>query len=110
MATEQIGQTEDGIPVRVDRQALAADAIVFVARVKPHTAFRGDYESGLAKMVAIGLGKQAGAASCHAAGFGDMARRIPLLAGLTIARTSRLCSTRRGGRCRASRSSSSTCC
>ena len=55
--------------------------------VKPHTAFRGDFESGLAKMVAIGLGKQAGAASCHAAGFGDMARRVPLLAGLTIART-----------------------
>ena len=87
MATDQIGQTDDGIPVRVDRQALRADAIVFVARVKPHTAFRGSYESGLAKMVAIGLGKQAGAASCHAAGFGDMARRIPLLAGLTIART-----------------------
>jgi hypothetical protein len=87
MAVDEIGRTDDGIPVQVDRQALRADAVVFVARVKPHTAFRGQYESGLAKMVAIGLGKQAGAASCHAAGFGDMARRIPLLAGLTIART-----------------------
>jgi hypothetical protein len=87
MTTEEIGRTDDGIAVRVDRHALRADAIVFVARVKPHTAFRGQYESGLAKMVAIGLGKQEGAASCHAAGFGDMARRIPLLAGLTIART-----------------------
>jgi hypothetical protein len=87
MTTEEIGRTDDGIAVRVDRHALQADAIVFVARVKPHTAFRGQYESGLAKMVAIGLGKQEGAASCHAAGFGDMARRIPLLAGLTIART-----------------------
>jgi hypothetical protein len=54
--------------------------------VKPHTAFRGTYESGLAKMVAIGLGNQAGAAACHAAGFGDMARRVPLLAAVAIAR------------------------
>ena len=88
MTTDEIGRTADGIAVRVDRQALRADGIVFVARVKPHTAFRGQYESGLAKMVAIGLGKQEGAASCHAAGFGDMARRVPLLAELTIARTS----------------------
>jgi len=77
MTTEEIGRTDDGIAVRVDRSALAAAGIVFVARVKPHTAFRGDYESGLAKMIAIGLGKQAGAAACHAAGFGDMARRVP---------------------------------
>jgi hypothetical protein len=86
MATDEIGRTADGIAVRVDRNALSADGIVFVARVKPHTAFRGAYESGLAKMVAIGLGKQAGAAACHAAGFGDMARRIPLLAEIALAR------------------------
>ncbi|HEV8633113.1 MAG TPA: lactate racemase domain-containing protein [Chloroflexota bacterium] len=86
MATEEVGRTEDGIPVRLDRNALRADGIVFVARVKPHTAFRGPYESGLAKMIAIGLGKQEGAAACHAAGFGDMARRIPVLAAVAIAR------------------------
>jgi hypothetical protein len=86
MATEEIGRTADGIAARIDRQALAADGIVFVARVKPHTAFRGSYESGLAKMVAIGLGKQAGAAACHAAGFRDMARRVPLLAEILLAR------------------------
>ena len=86
MTTEEIGRTDDGIAVRVDRQALAADGIVFVARIKPHTAFRGDYESGLAKMVAIGLGKQAGAAACHAAGFGDMARRVPLLTSIIVER------------------------
>ena len=63
MATVEVGRTADGIPVRLDRAALGADGIVFVARVKPHTAFRGTYESGLAKMVAIGLGKQAGAAA-----------------------------------------------
>jgi hypothetical protein len=86
MATAEIGRTPDGIAVRLDSHALAADGIVFVGRVKPHTAFRGPYESGLAKMVAIGLGKQEGAAACHAAGFGDMARRIPLLAEIALAR------------------------
>jgi Lactate racemase N-terminal domain len=86
MATEEVGRTADGVPVRLDRAALAADGVVFVARVKPHTAFRGTYESGLAKMVAIGLGKQAGAAACHAAGFGDMARRVPALASIALAR------------------------
>jgi hypothetical protein len=87
MATDQVGSTEDGIPVRLDRQALQADGIAFVGRVKPHTAFRGAYESGLAKMIAIGLGKQAGAAACHAAGFGDMARRVPALAAIALARS-----------------------
>ena len=85
METVEIGRTEDGISVRLDRHALAADHIVIVGRVKPHTAFRGAYESGLAKMIAIGLGKQSGAASCHAAGFGDMARRVPLIAEVALA-------------------------
>src|SRR6266542_120765 len=84
MATVEIGRTEDNIPVRLDKHALAADGICFVARIKPHTAFRGPYESGLAKMIAIGLGKQSGAAACHAAGFGDMARRVPALAKIAI--------------------------
>ena len=86
MATVEIGRTEDNIPVRLDKHALAADGICFVARIKPHTAFRGPYESGLAKMIAIGLGKQSGAAACHAAGFGDMARRVPALAAVAIAK------------------------
>ncbi len=67
METVEIGRTNEGISVRLDRHALAADHIVFIGRVKPHTAFRGAYESGLAKMIAIGLGKQSGAAACHAA-------------------------------------------
>jgi hypothetical protein len=87
MTTEEVGRTDDGISVRLDRHALAADGIVFIARVKPHTAFRGAYESGLAKMIAIGLGKQSGAAACHAAGFGDMARRVPALATIALARS-----------------------
>lgn len=88
METVEVGQTDDGISVKLDRHAVEADGIVFIARVKPHTAFRGTYESGLAKMVAIGLGKQAGAAACHAAGFGDMARRVPALASVALASAS----------------------
>jgi len=71
--------------VRIDRNALDADGIVFVARIKPHTAFRGRYESGLAKMVAIGLGKQAGAALTHARGFGHMAAMVPAMAAVALA-------------------------
>ena len=86
METVEVGRTPDGVPVRLDRLAVAADGIVFVGRVKPHTAFRGPYESGLAKMIAIGLGKQEGAAACHAAGFGQMARLVPALAAVAIER------------------------
>lgn len=86
METVEIGRTPDGVSVRLDRLAVAADGIVFVGRIKPHTAFRGPYESGLAKMIAIGLGKQAGAAACHAAGFGQMARLVPALATVAIER------------------------
>jgi len=85
MDTVEIGRAADGTPVRMDRLAASADGIVFVARVKPHTAFRGAYESGLAKMIAIGLGKQAGAAACHARGFSQMARLVPLLAEVALA-------------------------
>ena len=86
METVEVGRAADGPPVRLDRLALAADGIVFVARVKPHTAYRGPHESGLAKMIAIGLGKQAGAAVCHARGFGHMARMVPALAEVALAR------------------------
>jgi len=86
METVEIGRTAQGIPVRLDKAALAADGIVFVGRVKPHTSFHGTFESGLAKMLAIGLGKQAGAAACHAAGFGEMASRVQAIAEVALAR------------------------
>ncbi len=86
METVEVGVTPDGTPVRLDRLAAAADGIVFVARVKPHTSFRGPYESGLAKMIAIGFGKQAGASACHAQGFGQMHRHVPALAEVALAR------------------------
>jgi hypothetical protein len=85
METVEVGRAADGTPVRIDRLAMEADAIMFVARIKPHTAFHGTYESGLAKMITIGLGKQEGAAVCHARGFGEMARMVPALAEVALA-------------------------
>jgi hypothetical protein len=80
MRTEVVATTPSGLAVYMDVLAMQADGIVFVGRIKPHTAYRGTYESGLAKMIAIGLGKQAGAASTHARGFGEMARMVPEMA------------------------------
>lgn len=70
METVQIGTIEgSGEPILIDRYAAEADGIVIVNRVKPHTAFRGKYESGLMKMITIGLGKQKGAEVCHREGI-----------------------------------------
>ncbi len=66
METVQVGLS--GIrkqPVFVDKNAMEADGIILFNRIKPHTSFRGRYESGLMKMRAIGLGKQHGAESIH---------------------------------------------
>src|SRR5882672_6572176 len=67
METTQVGETAQGIPVFLDNFALEADHVVVVNRVKPHTDFDGDIESGLCKMMAIGLGKQTGAYHYHRA-------------------------------------------
>ncbi len=61
-----VGETpERGVPVYVDAHAAGADAILPVNRVKPHTDFDGTVESGLSKMLVIGMGKQRGAKTAH---------------------------------------------
>jgi len=65
LSVVQVGSTSEGIPVYLDRNASKADHIVVVNRVKPHTDFKGKFESGLMKMMAIGLGKQKGADHYH---------------------------------------------
>ena len=65
MQVVQIGSTPDGIPVYLDRYASRADHILVFNRVKPHTDFKGKIESGLMKIMAIGLGKQKGATLYH---------------------------------------------
>jgi hypothetical protein len=65
MDTVQVGATGEGYPVLLDRHARSADHIGVVARIKPHTAYHGPIESGLCKMMLIGLGKHAGALLYH---------------------------------------------
>ena len=67
METEEIGLTEDSVPVFMDKNALAADHIVVVNRIKSHTKFKASIESGLMKMMAIGMGKLKGAELYHKA-------------------------------------------
>ncbi|HSB06012.1 MAG TPA: lactate racemase domain-containing protein [Thermodesulfobacteriota bacterium] len=67
MEVMEIGKTEDGVPVYIDRHASQADHIVVVNRIKPHTKFKAPIESGLMKMMAIGMGKQIGADYYHKA-------------------------------------------
>lgn len=69
METVIIGHLEDGMPVYCDKLAAAADAVVVMNKIKPHSNFKGEIESGLCKMMAIGLGKRDGAAMLHSMGY-----------------------------------------
>jgi hypothetical protein len=60
-----VGTTQEGYPVVLDRHAASADHIGVVGRIKPHTGYHGSVESGLLKMMMIGLGKHAGALTYH---------------------------------------------
>ena len=65
MEVEAVGALPDGVEIYLSRVALKADGIFVVGRVKPHTDFKGEIESGLLKMMAIGLGNQKGAEMIH---------------------------------------------
>jgi hypothetical protein len=86
MDVRQIGQLED-MPVFMSTTALEADHILLVNRVKPHTDFRGQLESGLAKICAIGLGKQRGAQTVHSYGTFGLAELMPRAARCMIQTT-----------------------
>jgi hypothetical protein len=85
METVVVGEV-DGVPVHVDRNVAEAGAVFVVNRVKPHTSFRGPVESGLAKMCAVGLGKQAGAQLMHSRGPAGLRDLIPAAASLLAER------------------------
>ena len=87
METVLVGTSDNDLPFHVDRYACEADGIVVINRVKPHVAFRGPYESGLMKMITIGMGKQSGTDICHELGFGQMAYNIPAIARVTLQET-----------------------
>ena len=92
MEVEEIGRTTSGAPVYLDRNAFQADGIIAINRVKLHTIFRGDVESGLCKMLAVGLGKHKGAQQIHKIGVASIlvetARvilaRAKVLAGIAV--------------------------
>jgi hypothetical protein len=80
----EIGSLGPSIPVFVDKQAYEAEGIVVINRVKPHTQFRSDIESGLLKMLAIGLGKERSASTIHAHGISGLKELIPKAARLIL--------------------------
>lgn len=96
MEAEKIGATPEGVDVYFSSEALKADHLILVNRIKPHTDFSGSLGSGLLKMLVVGLGKRTGAANYHVAssryGYEEMLRsisrvireRIPLLCGIAI--------------------------
>lgn len=87
MDVKMIGRLQDGLPVYLSEDALEADHIVLLNRIKPHTAFRGPIESGLVKMLTIGLGKQKGAEACHERGFKYMAQYLIEMGTLLLEKT-----------------------
>jgi hypothetical protein len=92
MDAAEIARTADGVPVFVDQNALAADHVVVVNRIKSHTKFKASIESGLMKMMAIGMGKQTGAEFYHKAAIQfTFAKIIMDAARLVIRNTPVLC-------------------
>ncbi|MEH7748631.1 lactate racemase domain-containing protein [Neobacillus drentensis] len=87
MEVVKISELPNGLPIYVDKFASEADGIVVINRIKPHTAFRGPVESGMMKMISIGLGKQKGAEACHQMGFKYMAENVPAMAKIIMEKT-----------------------
>jgi hypothetical protein len=85
MDTVIVGHLGDATPVHMDRHAAEADAIVVINRVKPHTAFRGATESGITKMLAIGIGKIVGAATYHSHGMDTFPDLLPKVRDVNMA-------------------------
>ena len=95
--TVELGITQSGAPVYMDKNAYDSDGIVVVNRVKLHTAFHGRIESGLCKMVAVGLGKREGAETGHRLGLGEVIvecfrlaqKKVNIILGVAILENSR---------------------
>jgi hypothetical protein len=87
MTTVRIGTNSWGEPVYWDKNAWEADAVITVSRVKAHTDFRGPYESGIVKMLVIGLGKRDGAAQHHRWGFRGLRDMMPESARVILEQT-----------------------
>lgn len=87
MEVVELGEVLDGIRVHADKiAATEADAVIPVARIKPHTDFRGPMESGLHKMLGIGLGKHRGAAYLHGFPLASFGELVPAVGALVRSR------------------------
>lgn len=86
MEVVELGKISSGLPVYLDKNASGADAILVVNRVKEHTNFRGPLESGLCKMMAIGMGKHAQAIEIHRYGVLGLRDYMPEVAGVVLAK------------------------
>ena len=84
METAIVGHLPDGTPVHMDKHASEADGIVVINRIKPHTGFRGATESGLTKMLSIGIGKIIGAATYHTHGMDRFPALLPAIRDVNI--------------------------
>ena len=85
METVLLGHVEGGVPVWFDKTAYSeADITIPINRVKPHTDFHGPIESGLLKLLAIGLGKQKGADTFHGRSFAEFPTLIPAVGRFTL--------------------------
>ncbi|MGE3821378.1 MAG: lactate racemase domain-containing protein [Isosphaeraceae bacterium] len=87
METVVLGSNSFGLPIHFDRAAFQADGIVLLNRIKPHTSFTGRYESGLLKMLAIGLGKRQGAAQVHKLGLPGLRTLLPEVGAFLLSKT-----------------------
>lgn len=85
MEVDQIGEYR-GQPIYFDRFALSCDGVVAINRVKPHTDFHGSIESGVCKLLSIGLGKHQGAISLHSLGSQNFPEVLPYVAALVVAK------------------------
>lgn len=86
MDVVEVGRLPNNLPIYTDKNAYEADKIIVINRIKPHTAFRGPVESGLMKMITIGLGKQKGAEAAHAYSFKYMAEHVPEMAKIILSK------------------------
>ncbi len=93
MEVDLIGSLPDRVqtPVYCDRFAAQADGIILFNKVKPHTDFKGYVESGLCKMMAIGLAKHKGCSMFHEQGFDTFADRVPMAAKVFLEKKNVIC-------------------
>ena len=86
METVEVARFEDGTPLYCDRLAYEADGMVICNKIKPHADFKGDYESGLVKMLTIGLAKHTGATTLHVHGFDRFHEVLPRAARMMLSK------------------------